>query len=58
MKVLGSSTVSMVAGIIIGCFGILGVSVNYPIYKKWLNASKKKYADDIIKLAKEISEEK
>lgn len=58
MKVLGSSTMSMVAGIIIGCFGILGVSINYPIYKKWLNASKKKYANDIIKLAKEISDEK
>ncbi|MBE7076506.1 MAG: dihydropteridine reductase [Clostridiales bacterium] len=57
MKVLGSSTASMIAGIVIGCFGILGVSVNYPIYKRILNSRKNKYASDIIGLAKEISEE-
>ena len=57
MKVLGSTIASMVVGIIIGCIGIVGVSVNYPIYKKILNSSKNKYASDIIRLAKEISEE-
>ena len=57
MKVLGSSIVSMILGIVIGCVGILGVSVNYPIYKKFLNARKNKYASDIISLAKEIAEE-
>lgn len=35
MQVLGDgSTVSFVLGIIIGLVGIVGVSVNYPIYKK------------------------
>lgn len=58
MKVLGSSIISMVLGIIVGCVGILGVSVNYPIYKKFLNARKNKYASDVINLAKEITEEK
>ena len=52
----GSTTLSMVAGIIIGTVGIIGVSVNYPIYKKLLASGKKKYAFEIMTLAKEISE--
>ena len=57
MQVLGDgSTVSFVFGIIIGLVGIVGVSVNYPIYKKLLENGKKKYAFDIIELAKQISE--
>ena len=56
MKVLGSSTLTMVLGIVIGLIGILGVSINYPIYKKWLTARKNKYASDIISLAKEITD--
>lgn len=55
--VLGvGSTVSFVLGIIIGLVGIVGVSVNYPIYKKLLENGKKKYAFDIMELAKQISE--
>lgn len=53
----GGTTLSFVAGICVGIVGIAGVSVNYPIYKKMLENGKKKYASDIIKLAKEISEE-
>ena len=49
--------VTMALGIAIGCLGILGVSINYPIYKKILTASKNKYATDIIKLASEIANE-
>ena len=57
MEVLGNgSALTMVIGIVIGCVGILGVSINYPIYKKWLNARKSVYANDIITLAKEITE--
>ena len=57
MQVLGDgSTVSFVLGIIIGLIGIVGVSVNYPIYKKLLENGKKKYAFDIMELAKQISE--
>ena len=44
-------------GIAVGVIGIAGVSVNYPIYKKIRENDKKKYAEDIIRLAKEISEE-
>lgn len=57
MQFLGDgSTVSFVLGIIIGLVGIVGVSVNYPIYKKLLENGKKKYAFDIMELAKQISE--
>ena len=53
----GGGILTMALGIIIGCVGILGVSINYPIYKKILENSKNKYASDIIKLANEIANE-
>ena len=57
MKVIGDgSTAMFVLGIIIGVIGIIGVSVNYPIYKKILENGKQKYAFEIMELAKEISE--
>ena len=56
MNVIGASLAfSKVPGIIVGVVGIALVSVNYPIYKKILENGKKKYASDIIRLAKEIS---
>ncbi len=58
MKVIGSGGAFMVAvGIAVGIIGIVGVSVNYPIYKKLLESGKRQYAFEIIQLAKEISEE-
>ncbi len=58
MKVLGDGSVfMMIAGIILGVIGIAGASVNYPIYRKLLESGKKKYAFEIMQLAKEISEE-
>lgn len=57
MKVIGDgSDFSFVLGIVVGLLGIAGVSVNYPIYKKILESGKKKYAADIIELAKDISD--
>lgn len=57
MNVIGDgTTISLVAGIVIGVIGIAGVSVNYPIYQRLLNAGKQKYAFEIMQLAKEISE--
>lgn len=57
MKVIGNgSTAMMVVGIIVGIIGIVGVGVNYPIYRRMLENGKKKYAFDILTLAKEISE--
>ena len=56
-KVIGDGSTTMtVLGIIVGLAGIAGVSVNYPIYKRILEKGKKKYAADILYLAKEISE--
>ena len=58
MGVIGPNTLlSMVIGVAVGCLGIVGVSVNYYIYKKILERSKSKYAQDIIKLANEIANE-
>ena len=58
MQVLGSGIISMVIGIIVGIIGMIGCGVNYPIYKKMLENGKKKYAYEIVELAREISENK
>lgn len=50
-----NSAGAMVAGIIIGCIGIAMVSVNYTLYKRILENGKKKYAFEIMELAKEIT---
>lgn len=58
MKVIGDgSTAMMVLGIVVGLVGIACMSVNYPLYKKFLAKGKQKYAYDIMQLAKEISEQ-
>ena len=56
MQVIGSGIVGMVIGIVVGIIGMLGCGVNYPIYKKMLENGKKKYAYEIVELAREISE--
>ena len=58
MQVIGSGITDMVIGIIVGIIGMIGCGVNYPIYKKMLDGGKKKYAYEIVQLAKEISEGK
>ena len=57
MQVLGNDIIDMVIGIIIGIIGMIGCGVNYPIYSKILENGKKKYAYEIVELAREISEE-
>ena len=57
MKVIGNgSTAMLVLGVIVGIIGLLGMGVNYLIYKKLLAQGKQKYAFEIMELAKEISE--
>ena len=57
MGVIGSNTsTTCVIGILIGIIGMIGVSVNYPIYQRILKNGKQKYAFEIMELAKEISE--
>ena len=56
MGQIGSGTgTSFVLDIIIGVIGMVGMGVNYPIYLKLLANGKKKYAFEIMELAKEIS---
>lgn len=56
MKVIGSGTTAMfVLGIIVGVLGLLGIVLNYPVYKKLLAQGKQKYAYEIMELAEEIS---
>ena len=57
MGVLGDGSVMMAAGIVVGVIGLIGVGVNYPVYRKLLESGKRKYAFEIVQLAKEISEE-
>ena len=58
MQVIGGTIPLMVLGIIIGIIGFTLCGINYPIYKKILEKDKKKYAFEIVQLAKEISEKK
>lgn len=58
LKVIGGGSVPMIIlGVVLGIIGIVGVSVNYPIYNKLLESGKKQYSYEILKLAKEISGE-
>ena len=45
---------AMVPGIAIGVVGMAMALSTYPIYKKMLNARKKKYAPEILKLSEKI----
>lgn len=57
MGQIGNGTTgSFVIGIVIGIIGMIGLGVNYPIYRRILEKGKKKYAFEIMELAKEISE--
>lgn len=53
MQVIGNS---MVLGIVVGMIGLIGCSINYPLYKKILEKGKAKYAYEIVELARQISE--
>ena len=57
MQVIGNGVTGMVIGIAVGVIGMIGCGVNYPIYNKMLENGKKKYAYEIVELAREISEE-
>ncbi len=57
MQVIGGTLLLTVLGIVIGIVGFIGMGINYPVYKKMLEKGKKKYAFEIVELAKQISEE-
>lgn len=45
---------TMITGIIIGTVGMLGVIIDYPVYKKILGSRRKKYSEEIIALSDNI----
>ena len=58
MKVIGDGSAAMTAlGIAAGILGFAGIALNYPLYKRILESGKRKYAADILRLAKEIGDE-
>lgn len=56
MQVIGGGLAWMIAGIVIGIIGFTGCTVNYVLYEKLLKKGKEKYACDIIRLAREITD--
>ena len=58
MQVIGGTTILTALGILLGIIGFTCCGINYPIYRKMLENGKKKYAFEIVELAKEISEGK
>ncbi len=58
MGVIGQGLpMAMPLGVVIGMIGIGMVSFNYPVYKKLLEKGKRKYAFEVMELAKEITAE-
>ena len=58
MQVIGSGIEGMIIGVSAGVIGMIGCIINYPIYAKILERGKRKYAFEIVELAREISEGK
>lgn len=54
MKVIGSTTMHLIVGIVVGFVGILLVSLTYPIYSKLLSNRKDKYAKEILAKSNEL----
>jgi uncharacterized Tic20 family protein len=47
---------AMAPGIVIGAVGLIMAVINYPIYKRFLGARRKKYAQQIIQLSDSVLE--
>ena len=56
MQVIGGTVSLTVLGIVLGVIGFACTGINYPIYKKILEKGKRKYAFEIVELARQISE--
>ena len=55
MGVLGGGT-ALAGGIVLGVLGLAGMGVNYPLYCRLLSQGKRRCAQDILTLAREITE--
>lgn len=57
MRIIGNGSDGMfILGIVLGIAGFACMGINYLVYCKMLEEGKKKYAYDIMQLAKEITE--
>ena len=55
MKVIGTSlSFALPLGIAVGVVGLVGITANYFIYKKFLSMRKNKYANKVLALSDEI----
>ena len=54
MKVIGGTTPLMIVGIVVGCVGIVMVSITYPIFCKMIASRKAKYRDEILNLSDKL----
>lgn len=57
MQVIGGGIFWLVVGIILGIVGFICCGINYSLYVRLLEKGKKKYAYEIVELARQISEE-
>lgn len=57
MQVIGDGVLWIAVGLVLGVLGMIGCGINYPIYVKMLKKGKKKYAFEIVELARQIAEE-
>lgn len=55
-KIGGGTDTAFALGVAVGVVGLIAMGVNYPLYKKLLAKGRRKYAPDIMELAREISE--
>ena len=56
MGVIGDgSTVMTGIGVALGIIGLVLAGINYPLYHRMLEAGKRRYAEDIVRLAGEIA---
>lgn len=55
-KIGGGTDAAFALGVAVGVVGLIAMGVNYPLYKKLLAKGRRKYASDIMELAREISE--
>ena len=55
-KIGGGTDTAFALGVAVGVVGLMAMGVNYPLYKKLLAKGRRKYASDIMELAREISE--
>lgn len=49
---------AMAPGIVVGILGMVMASLNYPIHQRILNARKKKYGTQILKLSEKIMDQR